>query len=200
MLPSLFFPQKNYLLRLYSLYLLLFLLKLTAAIVFISIGVIAAFFCAIVDGIIASEFIVSEPCFYIPALSPDTQSHKVWSNLQRSVEASQGWHRLISQIENFVDAIGANQNKPGRTDSLISVADLQRAAGSPKSSAYLQLDWLNATKSFLLSTFYSNCKICCVTEKKLSGSCWLLNMATAEETNDKFRYCSKTVQVNEGMI
>lgn len=34
-------------------------LQLTAAIIFISIGVIASFFCAIVDGIIASEFIVS---------------------------------------------------------------------------------------------------------------------------------------------
>lgn len=34
-------------------------LKLLAAIIFISIGVIASFFCAIVDGIIASEFIVS---------------------------------------------------------------------------------------------------------------------------------------------
>lgn len=33
--------------------------KLVAAIIFISIGVIASFFCAIVDGIIASEFIVS---------------------------------------------------------------------------------------------------------------------------------------------
>lgn len=35
------------------------LVKLMAAIIFISIGVIASFFCAIVDGIIASEFIVS---------------------------------------------------------------------------------------------------------------------------------------------
>uniref|UniRef100_A0A3Q2QI11 Transmembrane protein 255B n=1 Tax=Fundulus heteroclitus TaxID=8078 RepID=A0A3Q2QI11_FUNHE len=35
------------------------LFKLVAAIIFISIGVIASFFCAIVDGIIASEFIVS---------------------------------------------------------------------------------------------------------------------------------------------
>ncbi|KAK2920064.1 transmembrane protein 255B [Channa argus] len=34
---------------------------LTAAIIFISIGVITAFFCAIVDGIIASEFIDSRP-------------------------------------------------------------------------------------------------------------------------------------------
>lgn len=33
--------------------------KLMAAIIFVSIGVIASFFCAIVDGIIASEFIVS---------------------------------------------------------------------------------------------------------------------------------------------
>ncbi|XP_030269412.1 transmembrane protein 255B isoform X3 [Sparus aurata] len=34
---------------------------LTAAIIFISIGVIASFFCAIVDGIIASEFIDTRP-------------------------------------------------------------------------------------------------------------------------------------------
>uniref|UniRef100_UPI0037E981EC transmembrane protein 255B-like n=1 Tax=Semicossyphus pulcher TaxID=241346 RepID=UPI0037E981EC len=34
---------------------------LTAAIIFISIGVVAAFFCAIVDGIIASEFIDTRP-------------------------------------------------------------------------------------------------------------------------------------------
>lgn len=36
-----------------------------AAIIFISIGVIASFFCAIVDGIIASEFIVSIACVNI---------------------------------------------------------------------------------------------------------------------------------------
>ncbi|KAI3377540.1 hypothetical protein L3Q82_008710, partial [Scortum barcoo] len=35
--------------------------KLTAAIIFISIGVIASFFCAIVDGIIASEFLDTRP-------------------------------------------------------------------------------------------------------------------------------------------
>lgn len=38
------------------------LFKLVAAIIFISIGVIASFFCAIVDGIIAAEFIVSFTC------------------------------------------------------------------------------------------------------------------------------------------
>lgn len=43
-------------------------LQLTAAIIFISIGVIASFFCAIVDGIIASEFIVSITYCFTPVL------------------------------------------------------------------------------------------------------------------------------------
>lgn len=50
--------------------------KLVASIIFISIGVIASFFCAIVDGVIASEFIVSITCIYIPALK-ETQSNSI---------------------------------------------------------------------------------------------------------------------------
>lgn len=37
----------------------MFLIQLVASIIFVSLGVITSFFCAIVDGVIAAKFIVS---------------------------------------------------------------------------------------------------------------------------------------------
>lgn len=75
------------------------LCKLMAAIIFISIGVIASFFCAIVDGIIASEFIVSNR----------THLHGC-TKIKQMGNRNQGWGRIQSD----------------RPDRLISVSGLQR--------------------------------------------------------------------------
>lgn len=89
-----------------------------AAIIFISIGVIASFFCAIVDGIIASEFIVSITC----AEETETQtnlSFSVWTNLDSAHSHTRFNHtgqqrqggfgyRNACQVRNFVDVISQN--------------------------------------------------------------------------------------------
>lgn len=90
-----------------------------AAIIFISIGVIASFFCAIVDGIIASEFIVSITCIYMPALK--RRKHKlIYPFLSEQTltahihtpdlitQVSRDRGASACQIRNFVDVISQN--------------------------------------------------------------------------------------------
>lgn len=77
--------------------------KLMAAIIFISIGVIASFFCAIVDGIIASEFIVSNR----------THLHGCAKKEKKKWETHAGWG-------------GVGRIQSDRPDGLISVSGPQR--------------------------------------------------------------------------
>ncbi len=120
-----------------SLFPLFTLIKLMAAIIFISIGVIASFFCAIVDGIIASEFIVSITCIYMHSLkrrkykvihSSNTHSHtrfNLTGGQKQKVRTGTGalvrsgtcrWIRQVS---------ASSRHLTGKRDQLISASDLQ---------------------------------------------------------------------------
>lgn len=63
------------------------LFKLVAAIIFISIGIIGSFLCAIVDGVIASEFIVSAACIHtIAAVNGMCADTYIYGSIKRAAE------------------------------------------------------------------------------------------------------------------
>lgn len=63
------------------------LFKLVAAIIFISIGIIGSFLSAIVDGVIASEFMVGAACFHTTAAVDSMCANTyIYGSIKRTAE------------------------------------------------------------------------------------------------------------------
>lgn len=86
-----------------------------AAIIFISIGVIASFFCAIVDGIIASEFIVSNRTHLQPGWGGWEGSNQTdqtgWSQCLASRDGKMfGWLNVWTGMKTLVSQVAHTKN------------------------------------------------------------------------------------------